>query len=161
MPLGKLLWGLRIGEQTKAGKGLALAQIAADTARALSGALANANSPTPDNIATGGLAGIAKYIALATQILGNAKRARDILKGGGSTSVSTGGGATAVPQISTRQFQASSMGKISRVRPRYMSPRETSLALKNESTTCNGFLWLVAKNKKSLIKRKWNFQFTN
>ena len=108
--LGDALIGL-VGEQTKAGKGLALAQIAADTARALSGALANANSPTPDNIATGGLAGIAKYIALATQILGNAKRARDILKGGGSASVSTGGGATAVPQISTRQFQASSMGQ--------------------------------------------------
>ena len=108
--LGDALIGL-VGEQTKAGKGLALAQIAADTARALSGALANANSPTPDNIATGGLAGIAKYIALATQILGNAKRARDILKGQGSASVSTGGGATAVPQISTRQFQASSMGQ--------------------------------------------------
>ena len=108
--LGDALIGL-VGEQTKVGKGLALAQIAADTARALSGALANANSPTPDNIATGGLAGIAKYIALATQILGNAKRARDILKGGGSASVSTGGGATAVPQISTRQFQASSMGQ--------------------------------------------------
>lgn len=108
--LGDALIGL-VGEQTKVGKGLALAQIAADTARALSGALANANSPTPDNIATGGLAGIAKYIALATQILGNAKRARDILKGQGSASVSTGGGATAVPQISTRQFQASSMGQ--------------------------------------------------
>jgi len=68
------------GESSKIGKAIALAQIGADTARALSGALANANSPTPDNVATGGLAGIAKYIALATTILSNAKRAYDIIK---------------------------------------------------------------------------------
>jgi predicted transposase YbfD/YdcC len=108
--LGDALISL-IGDQTKVGKGLALAQIAADTARALSGALANANSPTPDNIATGGLAGIAKYITLATQILGNAKRAKDVLKGGGSVSIPTGGGSTSVPEINTRQFQTSSLGQ--------------------------------------------------
>jgi chemotaxis protein histidine kinase CheA len=68
------------GESSKVGKAIALAQIGADTARALSGALANANSPTPDNVATGGLAGIAKYIALATTILSNAKRAYNIIK---------------------------------------------------------------------------------
>jgi hypothetical protein len=110
LALGDALISL-IGDQTKVGKGLALAQIAADTARALSGALANANSPTPDNIATGGLAGIAKYITLATQILGNAKRAKDVLKGGGSVSVPTGGGSTSVPEINTRQFQTSSLGQ--------------------------------------------------
>lgn len=73
------------GEQSKIGKGIALAQVAADTARALSGALANSNSPTADNVATGGLAGIAKYIALAATILTNAKRARDIIKSGNTS----------------------------------------------------------------------------
>lgn len=73
------------GEQSKLGKGIALAQVAADTARALSGALANSNSPTPDNVATGGLAGIAKYITLAATILTNAKRARDIIKSGNTS----------------------------------------------------------------------------
>ena len=86
-----------VGQETKVGKGLALAQIAADTARALSGALANANSPTPDNVASGGLAGIAKYIALATTIATNAKRAIDIVKsenvsGAASGSAPTTGG---------------------------------------------------------------------
>jgi actin-related protein len=86
-----------LGEQTTAGKAVALAQVAADTARALSGALANANSPTPDNVATGGLAGIAKYITLATTIATNAKRAIDIVKsenvsGAASGSASTTGG---------------------------------------------------------------------
>jgi hypothetical protein len=86
-----------LGEQTAAGKAVALAQVAADTARALSGALANANSPTPDNVASGGLAGIAKYIALATTIATNAKRAIDIVKsenvsGAASGSAPTTGG---------------------------------------------------------------------
>lgn len=90
-----------LGEQTAAGKAVALAQIAADTARALSGALANSNSPTADNIATGGLAGIAKYIGLATTIVTNAKRAIDIVK---SDNVSgAGSGAASVPSTSFGQ----------------------------------------------------------
>lgn len=60
-------------------KAFALAQIGADTARALTGALANSNAPTPDNLATGGLAGIAKYVALAATIITNAARAKQIL----------------------------------------------------------------------------------
>jgi len=110
MALGDAVIGL-VGEQTKVGKGLALSQIAADTAVALSGALRNSNSATPDNIATGGLAGIAKYITLATTILGNAKRAKDILKGGGSASVSIGGGSASIPQVNTRQLQGSTLGQ--------------------------------------------------
>jgi hypothetical protein len=70
------------GEQSKTGKILAISVIAADTAMALSGALKVSQSPSPDNVATGGLAGAAKYIGLAAMILTNAKRARDILKGG-------------------------------------------------------------------------------
>ena len=90
-----------LGEQTAAGKAVALAQIAADTARALSGALANSNSPTADNIATGGLAGIAKYIGLATTIVTNAKRAIDIVK---SDNISgAGSGAASVPSTSFGQ----------------------------------------------------------
>ena len=91
-----------VGQNTKAGKALALASIAADTARALSGALANSQAPTPDNVATGGLAGIAKYIALATTILTNSKRAYDIIKAPApSISPSGGGGntAAAVPRF--------------------------------------------------------------
>ena len=98
-----------LGEQTAAGKAVALAQIAADTARALSGALANSNSPTPENVATGGLAGIAKYIALATTIVTNAKRAIDIVKSenvtgaaSGSASLPSGAGATGFQAPSVR-----------------------------------------------------------
>jgi len=98
-----------LGEQTAVGKAVALAQIAADTARALSGALANANSPTPDNVASGGLAGIAKYIALATTIATNAKRAIDIVKSenvtgaaSGSASLPSGAGATSFQAPSVR-----------------------------------------------------------
>ena len=71
-----------VGEQTALGKAFSLAAVATDTARALSGALANSNSPTPDNIATGGLAGIAKYISIAATIAANAKRAYDIINSG-------------------------------------------------------------------------------
>ena len=85
------------GEQSKLGKGIALATIAADTGVALSSALRNSQSPTPDNVATGGLAGVAKYIALAATILTNVKRARDIVKSG-NTSL---GSMSASPNIST------------------------------------------------------------
>lgn len=85
------------GEQSKLGKGIALASIAADTGVALSSALRNSQSPTPDNVATGGLAGVAKYIALAATILTNVKRARDIVKSG-NTSL---GSFSSSPNIST------------------------------------------------------------
>jgi len=94
------------GEQSKLGKAVALAAIGADTARALSSALANTQSPTPDNIATGGLAGIGKYLVLATNILTNAKRAYGILKAPAPTGSAspTGGQAPAA-----NQYQASSI----------------------------------------------------
>ena len=84
-----------VGEQSAIGKALALAQIGADTATALSGALSNSQSKTPDNIATGGLAGIGKFIAIAATILSNAKRAYSIIKSPapGGTSGGVGGGA--------------------------------------------------------------------
>jgi hypothetical protein len=89
------------GEQSKTGKALALSVIAADTAMAISGALKVTQSASPDNIATGGLAGAAKYIGLAAMILNNAKKARDILKSGQASAPSplqvSGGG---FPQMS-------------------------------------------------------------
>lgn len=85
------------GEQSKLGKGIALATIAADTGVALASALRNSQSPTPDNVATGGIAGIAKYIALAATILTNVKRARDIVKSGNTTL----GSMSSSPNIST------------------------------------------------------------
>jgi hypothetical protein len=107
--LGGSISGL-FGELGENNKAFALAQVATDTARALSGALANSNSPTPDNIATGGLAGIAKYITLATTILGNAKRARDIIRGGQGATISQS--KPSFPNVQApRTFQASTLGQ--------------------------------------------------
>jgi hypothetical protein len=97
------------GEQSKVGKVLALSTIAADTAMSISNAMTTTTSPSPDNVATGGIAGIAKYVALAAMILNNAKRARDILKGGQPSAASgagqmSGGG---MPQMSAPNISSS------------------------------------------------------
>jgi hypothetical protein len=63
-------------------KAFALAQIAADSGAAIGAALRNSQSPTPDNAATGGLAGIAKFAAIAAVILTNSARAVQIVKSG-------------------------------------------------------------------------------
>ena len=84
------------GENEKTQKAFALAQIATDTAIALSNASATAFSPaSPDNAVTGGLAGVAKYASFVAIILSNAARARQILKGGGGGGA--GGNAPATP----------------------------------------------------------------
>jgi hypothetical protein len=108
MALANSVIGL-VGEQTAAGKALALGTIAADTAMSISNAMATTSSPaSPDNLATGGIAGVAKYIALAAMILNNAKRARDILKGGQPTAAApaqmNGGG---MPQMSAPNISSS------------------------------------------------------
>jgi hypothetical protein len=129
------------GEQTKAGKAIALSVIAADTAMAISGALNVTQKPSPDNIATGGLAGAAKYIGLAAMILTNAKKARDILKGGQPSAPSgmqsSGGGLPqmAAPQISSTLPQVSGFeqrvyvteGDISRTQGRVASLKKVSV----------------------------------
>jgi hypothetical protein len=129
------------GEQTKTGKAIALSVIAADTAMAISGALNVTQKPSPDNIATGGLAGAAKYIGLAAMILTNAKKARDILKGGQpsapSAMQSSGGGMPqmAAPQISSTLPQVSGFeqrvyvteGDISRTQGRVASLKKVSV----------------------------------
>ena len=84
-------------EGSDASKAFGLAQIGVDTAIALTNAQASAFSPvSPDNVATGGLAGIAKYATYAAIILSNVAKARAILKGGSSAGggASTGGGRT-------------------------------------------------------------------
>jgi hypothetical protein len=97
-----------VGEQTAAGKVLALGTIAADTAMSISNAMTVTTSPSPDNVATGGIAGIAKYVALAAMILNNAKRAKDILKGGQPSASApaqmNGGG---MPQMSAPNISSS------------------------------------------------------
>jgi hypothetical protein len=129
------------GEQTKTGKAIALSVIAADTAMAISGALNVTQKPSPDNIATGGLAGAAKYIGLAAMILTNAKKARDILKGGQPSAPtgmqSSGGGLPqmAAPQISSTLPQVSGFeqrvyvteGDISRTQGRVASLKKVSV----------------------------------
>jgi chemotaxis protein histidine kinase CheA len=114
------------GEQSKIGKAVALASIAADTAKALSGALANSQSPTPDNVATGGLAGIAKYIALATTILTNSKRAYDIIKAPApSTSIGDSGAVSAVPRFNAPSTRLPGGGdEFTQVRRVYVTERD-------------------------------------
>jgi chromosome segregation ATPase len=64
-------------------KAFALAQIAADSGAAIGAALRNSQSPTdPANPVTGGLAGIAKFAAIAAVIITNSARAVQIVKGG-------------------------------------------------------------------------------
>jgi hypothetical protein len=109
MALANSVIGL-VGEQTAAGKALALGTIAADTAMSISNAMTTTTSPaSPDNLATGGIAGVTKYIALAAMILNNAKRAKDILKGGQPSAPSgagqmSGGG---IPQMSAPNISSS------------------------------------------------------
>lgn len=101
-----------IGQQTAAGKAIALAQIAADTGVAIAKALNTTSSPSPDNVATGGLAGIAKYAAISAAILSASARAVKIVKGGnvqqgGGGSPRLGGGRANIPMPS---MNSSSLG---------------------------------------------------
>lgn len=84
--------GQLFGESEKSQKAFGLAQIAVDTAKALTAAQANAMAPTPDNVATSGAAGFAKYAGYVAIILSNVARARALIKGSGGGG---GGGAAA------------------------------------------------------------------
>ena len=68
-----------LGASDNVSKAFALGQIAYDTATALTKALSVTQSPSPDNVATGGLAGIAKYTSIAAMIAVNASRAISIV----------------------------------------------------------------------------------
>lgn len=99
-------------KQNQIQKTLALVKIGIDTAKAISSALANANSPTPDNVATGGLAGIAKFVAISAQILTAAAQAKSVLSssGQGSAGGSTPSAAPAAPTIAAPQITAPQLG---------------------------------------------------
>lgn len=73
-----------VGANTAAGKVFALAEVAISEGRALAAALANSQAPTPDNVATGGIAGIAKFLTIAASITSVALKARNIIRGSGS-----------------------------------------------------------------------------
>jgi hypothetical protein len=70
------------GEQTKIGKALALAQIAADTGRAI-GSLVAASNANPANAATAGAAGAAQFITGFAQITSAIAQAKRVLGAGG------------------------------------------------------------------------------
>jgi hypothetical protein len=88
--------GQLFGQSEKSQKAFGLAQIAVDTAKALTAAQANAMAPTPDNVATSGAAGFAKYAGYVAIILSNVARARALIKGSGGGG-GGGGGAAAAP----------------------------------------------------------------
>ena len=77
---------------SKTQKALALAQIAFSTGSSIAAAIRNANSPTPDNIATGGLAGIAKAAAIVGSILTGIAAAKRVIGSAPSVPRMNGGG---------------------------------------------------------------------
>lgn len=95
-----------IGQQTVAGKAIALAQIAADTGVAIAKALNTTSSPSADNVVTGGLAGIAKYAAISAAILSASARAVKIVKSGNVQQ--GGGGGMNMSGVQRPQLQAQS-----------------------------------------------------
>lgn len=103
------LGNLIINDSAKAikfNKTMALIQIAIDTATALSKALSVTQSPSPDNVLTGGLAGVAKYAGIAAMIFANAAKAKQILaSGNASGSAPTLGGGGGVGTAPTQAIQ--------------------------------------------------------
>ena len=88
-------------------KALSLAQVAINTGIAISNLVATSSAPTPDNVATGGISGFAKYAAGIITILSNIAQAKSIIDsvpggGGGSSagisSVGAGAGAPIAPR---------------------------------------------------------------
>jgi hypothetical protein len=85
-----------IGQETAAGKALALAQIAADTGVAIANALRTSTSEKdPMNQVTGGLAGLAKFAAISAAVLTGSARAIKIVKSGNVQQGGGGGGMSA------------------------------------------------------------------
>lgn len=99
------------GQNSKAAKAIALAQIAYDTGKALMSALENSQSTkSVDNQVTGGLSGLAKFAAISAVILTNSARAIRIVKSGnpaGGNNAPAPSPGRGVPQL---QSAASSLG---------------------------------------------------
>lgn len=92
-------------------KGLALAQVAIDTGVAISGLTASTSAPSPDNLATGGISGFAKYAAGIIKILANIAQAKNIIQSASrsSTQAQTPNVSTTapiVPQFTEQQAVA-------------------------------------------------------
>ncbi len=89
-------------------KAVTLVKIGIDSAKAISNAIANANAPTPDNVATGGIAGIAKFVAISAQIATAVAQAHKVL----STGVPSSGGSSSpsAPTVSAPQLSAPQIG---------------------------------------------------
>lgn len=98
-------------------KAAAITSILVNQAVALGNALATTSAPTPDNVATGGLAGIAKFLTVSASILSTVSQVRNVL---GSANVPTapqfyGGGLTDVyGQQDGRRYSARNVGSFSR-----------------------------------------------
>jgi len=106
-------------------KALALGQVAIDTGIAISGLTASTSSASPDNVATGGLAGFAKFATGIIKILANIAQAKNIIESvpGGSS----GGGSISMPSVDTS----------APVYPTYLPPQATTLDQKSLNTISN------------------------
>ncbi len=70
-----------MGKQGENNKALAIASILLSQGTALANSLANATAPTPDNIASGGLAALIKYGTIAAGITSTIAQIRNTIKG--------------------------------------------------------------------------------
>ncbi len=93
------------GKRAKLSKAAALAQIAIDTAQAISSLVKNSEA-NPANAVTGGIAGIAQFAAGLARIFVNINKARELLKapagpapGGAGSAPGPGGRSSAPPQF--------------------------------------------------------------
>jgi hypothetical protein len=112
------LGNLIINDSAKAvkfNKAMALIQIGIDTATALSKALSVTQSPSPDNVATGGLAGVAKYAGIAAMIFANAAKAKQILSSGNASgqAPTLGGGGGSAPTQAMQTQAPQTPGRVS------------------------------------------------
>ena len=112
-----------IGKQTGVGKALALAQIAIDTALAISSLTKNSEA-NPTNAVTSGVSGSIQFATGLVRILANIKKAKDLLSsaktpsgggGGGSLPLPSLGGAVAPlqPQLSTTTLNQTQINQLS------------------------------------------------
>jgi len=108
-------------------KALSLAQVALNTGIAIANLTATTSAPTPDNIATGGISGFAKYAAGIITILANVAQAKSIID-----SVPGGGGGSA-PSLGS----APSAGAGAPIAPRSAEPIPTSLDQRSLNSISN------------------------
>jgi DNA repair exonuclease SbcCD ATPase subunit len=132
------LGNLIINDSAKAvkfNKAMALIQIGIDTATALSKALSVTQSPSPDNVATGGLAGVAKYAGIAAMIFANAAKAKQILaSGNGSATPPTLGGGGMRANIPTQLNAPQTPGQQSTIL-RNQTPTVKAIVVESDITT--------------------------